>query len=147
VKTLNELTERRRVLTLFKNPQPLNYGLPLGFVNTTRGNLSFECKDVVVIGKYPITMARVYDSSRTDTANFGQGWYLTLNETITEQTNGSLLYRDNNAAVQALVIGNNASLQVIAPSDKQMKITDRAGQVKLPLGFCHSTPQLNLSDI
>ncbi|MCJ8273803.1 MAG: DUF6531 domain-containing protein, partial [Psychrosphaera sp.] len=130
VKTLNELTERRRINTFHNNPQPLNYGLPQAFVNTTRGNLSFERRDDVVLGAYPIKMARIYDSSRTDTADFGRGWYLTLSETISKQSDGSLLYRDNNAGEQKLALGASSNFQVSLVSDNQMQITQRSGQVK-----------------
>jgi YD repeat-containing protein len=102
IQSLNELTERRRVNTFFNNDQPIQYGLKKGYVNTSRGNLTFTRRDMVVVGRVPIIAARVYDSSRSDSADFSPGWYLSLAETITNGQNGSLIYTDGSSAVTLL---------------------------------------------
>jgi YD repeat-containing protein len=106
VNSLNELTERRRVNTFFSNQQPLQYGLQKGYVNTSRGNLTFVRRDMVVVGRVPIVMARVYDSSRADSADFSPGWYLSLAETINKLPNGNLLYTDDSAATSTILAAN-----------------------------------------
>lgn len=45
VELLNELTERRGINTFFTNQQLLSYGLQKGYVNTSKGNVTFIRRD------------------------------------------------------------------------------------------------------
>ena len=64
---------------MFANAQPLEYGLQSQYVNTSRGNLTFLRKDLVLIGRQPLSIARVYDSANLTTNDFGPGWQLYVN--------------------------------------------------------------------
>lgn len=92
---LNELTERRRVNTFFHNEQSVFHGLPKGYVNVGRGNLTFVRRDLVTVGRIPVIFARVFDSSQPGTADFSAGWRISLAETITANADGSLAYVDD----------------------------------------------------
>ena len=71
--------KRRRVNTLFAYTQALEYGLQSQYVNTSRGNLTFLRKDLVLIGRQPMTIARIYDSASLANGDFGSGWQLAIN--------------------------------------------------------------------
>ncbi len=92
---LNELTERRRVNTFFLNEQSVFFGVQKGYVNVGKGNLTFIRRDLVIVGRIPIVLARVYDSSQTSPSDFSPGWRLTLTETITALKNGDIVYTDD----------------------------------------------------
>lgn len=62
VGNLNEFSARRRLNSLFRNEQSVFYGVQLRYVNSSRGNLTFARRDLVVVGRIPIVFARVYDS-------------------------------------------------------------------------------------
>src|SRR5262245_45825177 len=68
---LNEVSERRRVNNLFPNEQSAFHGVPIRYVNSHRGNLSFVRRDLVAVGRIPIVFARVYDSSSAGGGDFG----------------------------------------------------------------------------
>ena len=105
-KVLNELSERRRIRSLFNNEQSIFYGLKQHFVNVGRGNLSFVRRDLVTVGRIPLTIARVYDSSLDDgttTSDFGPGWQLSVSETIKVTEDGTLQYRDDSAVLNTFV--------------------------------------------
>ena len=72
---LNDLSSRRRVTTFFPNQQSPLYGAQDGFLNTTRGNVTFVIRDLVRVAAMPIVVARVYDSSG-GIGDFGRGWSL-----------------------------------------------------------------------
>ncbi len=108
VKVLNELSERRQTRTLFNNEQSVFYGLRKHFVNVGKGNLSFIRRDLVTVGRIPLTIARVYDSSLIDATtafdmagDFGAnvGWRLSLAETVSVSADGILLYRNGSATL------------------------------------------------
>ena len=107
VTDLNEFTERRRVNTFFTNEQSIFYGLPKGFVNVGRGNLTFVRRDLVTVGRLPIMFARVYDSSRQDRGDFGIGWYSNYDETISFLQNGNLLFVDE-SRYKTLFVANES---------------------------------------
>ena len=110
VNMLNELSERRLGNTFFTNEQSIFYGAQVGFVNAGTGNLTFARRDLVTVGRMPIVMARVYDSSLIGTgmasdieSDFGPGWQLSLAQTIKVMDNGTLLYRDDSAVLNTFV--------------------------------------------
>ncbi|MCY4142655.1 MAG: DUF6531 domain-containing protein [Gammaproteobacteria bacterium] len=98
---LNELSARRRVTTLFKNKQSPRYGVQESYVNTSKGNLTFVVRDLVRRERMPIVVARVYDSSMLDGVDFGPGWVLGLNETLTIK-NGLVNYTDSSNSTHTL---------------------------------------------
>jgi YD repeat-containing protein len=100
---LNEISDRRRVNTLFTNEQSPLYGVPIRYVNSSRGNLSFVRRDLVSVGRLPIVLARVYDSSIHTRSDFGIGWRLAAAETITQEAGGELIYIDDSGSIIALV--------------------------------------------
>lgn len=100
---LNELSNRRRLNTFFPNEQSVFYGVPVRYVNSSRGNLTFVRRDLVIMGRIPIVIGRIYDSTiRTDTG-FGPGWRLSLAETIEARPNGEFVYVDDSGSEIPLV--------------------------------------------
>jgi YD repeat-containing protein len=100
VDMLNELSQRRRVNTHFNNEQSVFYGLQSGFVNVAKGNITFVRRDLVTVGRIPIVLARVYDSSlvnQSAESDFSVGWQLSLAETIQVKANRTLVHRDDTA--------------------------------------------------
>ncbi len=91
---LNEISERRRVNTLFANPGTAQDGIVIAHVRTSTGQLSFLRRDLVRTGRLPLVVGRVYDSNlNQQSSDFGAGWKLSLTETLQEK-NESLLYTD-----------------------------------------------------
>ncbi|MCZ6887968.1 MAG: DUF6531 domain-containing protein, partial [Gammaproteobacteria bacterium] len=85
VKLVNEVGSRRRVNTIFPNPQAARDGVQVAYVNTTSGNLTFSTRDIVIPGPLPIMFGRVYDSRN--------GWRLTYAASFT-RTDAGFVLRD-----------------------------------------------------
>jgi YD repeat-containing protein len=98
---LNELSARRRLTTVFPNEQSPFYGVQMNYVNVGKGNLTFLVRDLVRLDHVPIVFGRVYDSSKSDASDFGQGWKLSVAESLRSGPNG-LEYVDASNAVYAL---------------------------------------------
>ena len=106
VKLVEELSIERRVNVLYPNPQSLFDGLPVGFVNTTTGNLTLRRRDIVTMSDSgPVIFARVYDSRITDNVDLGPGWRLSLAEKISPVAGGSYLYLDGSGTRHRFVDG------------------------------------------
>ena len=99
ISTLNELSERRRVNTFFRNEQSIFNGVQKGYVNVGKGNLTFVRRDLVTVGRVPVVIARVFDSSYTGEYDFSPGWRISLAETIRVNSDGSLTYIDESLSV------------------------------------------------
>lgn len=95
VKLIEELSVQQRVNVLYPNAQSLFDGVPVGFVNTTVGNLTFTRRDIVTssVGG-PVVFARTYDSRIGENVDFGPGWRLSLAEEIFADALGGYLYVD-----------------------------------------------------
>jgi YD repeat-containing protein len=115
---LNELSNRRRVNTFFNNEQTVFYGVPIRYVNSSRGNLTFVRRDLVAVGRVPIVVGRIYDSmSRTD-EGFGPGWRLSLEESIYPRGDDQLLYVDDSGSQSILQQrGESYALRTAGPTD------------------------------
>jgi YD repeat-containing protein len=100
---LNELSDRRRLNSFFQNEQSVFYGVPIRYVNSFRGNLTFARRDLVTVGRIPIVLARIYDSSRRTGSDFGPGWHLSLAEYMVRNVDGTLTYVDDSASELVLV--------------------------------------------
>ncbi|MCY3885179.1 MAG: DUF6531 domain-containing protein [Gammaproteobacteria bacterium] len=94
---LNELSARRRVTTFFPNFQAPQHGVQEKFVNTSKGNLTFLIRDLVVLDSMPIVMGRVYDSTIQEDSDFGHGWKLTVREEILIDGNKLVLVDASNS--------------------------------------------------
>ncbi len=101
---LNELSSRRQTSRFFTVQKPaITLGLSKHFVNVGSGQLSFQIRDLITVGRRPLVLARVYDSSLVGGGDFGDGWQLSLAETIEVLTDGTLLYRDDTATLNRFV--------------------------------------------
>ena len=80
---VDELNHRRRLQFLFQNPQSIFDGLNIGFVQVATGNLTFQRRDLVVLGFGMLSANRVHDSRLSANAGFGPRWRLGLAETLT----------------------------------------------------------------
>ncbi len=136
---LNELSDRRRLNTFFPNEQSAFYGVQVRYVNSSRGNLTFVRRDLVTIGRIPIVLARVYDSSLQSGSDFGPGWRLSLAETITRRSDGTLSYVDDSASELKLVPQGGGyvpagagptDIASVEASGEAMRITHRSGWIK-----------------
>ncbi len=94
LKMLNEFESRRRLNTFFDNEQPLFRGAQVGFVNVGAGNLTFTRRDLVAVGRMPLLLARVYDSSLEIDGGFGKGWHLAAAESIVVEGHASASLQD-----------------------------------------------------
>ena len=94
---LDELNYRRRLQFLFNNPQSIFDGLAIGYVQTSAGNLTFERRDMVVLGAEPVVASRIYDSNQQSNSGFGPGWRLNLDESI-QILDNTLIYTKGNGA-------------------------------------------------
>ena len=94
---LDELDHRRRLQFLFPNPQTIFDGLPIGYTQTVAGNLTFERRDLVLLGQESIVLSRIYDSRFNLNVGLGTGWRLNIAETI-ELIDGIVIYTDENGA-------------------------------------------------
>ena len=86
---------------IFPNEQSSLYGLPIRYVNSSRGNLTFVRRDLVSVGHLPVVLARVYDSSM----RIGQtsvSARVAAAETITRQSDGEITYIDDSGSTIAL---------------------------------------------
>ena len=106
---LEELDVRRRLQFLFPNPQSIFDGVSLGFVQTSSGNLTFERRDLVVIGEETILASRIHDSRNDLNFGFGPGWQLNLAETLNVEDD-RVIYQDDNGAKHAFKRIERASL-------------------------------------
>ncbi|MEM9305636.1 MAG: DUF6531 domain-containing protein, partial [Pseudomonadota bacterium] len=115
---LNELSDRRRINTLFQNQQTIFDGLQLEYVNVGSGNLTFKRRDLVRLSRLPINIARVYDSRSPGAHDFGVGWRLLYDEQLREDS-GGMTYRAASGAELRLVPDGAAAWSVAKgqPSD------------------------------
>ena len=138
VVSLNELTERRRTNRLFHNEQSPLYGERIEYTNIGKGNSSFVMRDMVLINRLPLIFARVYDSN-SGISDFGIGWRLNYNESITIKKNGDLVYLDESGSEHLIIqVGNNrfypqyhfAQIQSVKRFGKQIQLTFNSGVIK-----------------
>lgn len=95
---LNEISDRRRVNTIFDNPQNPQKGMAVNHINVGEGNLTFARRDMVRLSRMPLVFSRIYDSSLTESGDFGPGWKLSLDETL-HFRGENLIYRDASNSV------------------------------------------------
>ncbi len=100
VRMIGELNVRRRVNTLFPNPQSILDGLHVGYVNAGRGNLTFQRRDLAIPSPtHPIVVARVHDSDILKNSDFGPRWRLSLAEEVVQHKQHKYLtYYDDSGA-------------------------------------------------
>ena len=120
---VHELDYRRRLQFLFPNPQSIFNGLSIGYVQTSKGNMSFRRRDLVVVSNPTLIASRIYDSRHRTNDGFGPGWRLNLIETIE---------RGGNSAVHTDAVG----------ARQQFQHQDRALFVPL-----HAVPETNGSTL
>ncbi|MBT2655351.1 RHS repeat protein [Bacillus sp. ISL-18] len=71
-----------------------------GIVNAFTGNLSLSETDFELDGRGPdVTINRTYNSQDTGTGLFGKGWYSNLEQKVTEQANGDVLFTDDDKTI------------------------------------------------
>ena len=145
VVSLNELTERRRTNRLFQNEQTPRYGQGIYYTNVGRGNTSFIMRDMVLLSRLPIIFARVYDSS-AGLGDFGLGWRLNYNETITELDNGHLLYQDESGS-EHLIIEQNEGHYYPQYHFAEIQTVEQGSSNQITLNFTNNTSKtFNLID-
>ena len=119
---VDEFDSRRRLNFLFPNPQSIFDGLSIGYVQTSTGNLTFQRRDLVVLGSENIVAARVFDSrSKVDTG-FGPRWRLNLVETLTVSGNG-VLHTDSSGASHRFTHSQKAMYEPALPSPSSQGTT------------------------
>ncbi len=114
---LQEFSERRRVNVYFKNEQSIFYGVQVKMVNVGRGNLTFLRRDLVTVGRIPLMVARVYDSSVSELSDFGIGWRLSAAETISVNNGKALLTTESGVQIEFVQSANGFELARDFPSD------------------------------
>lgn len=114
---LSELTSRRRANVYFVNQQSAFHGAQVSYVNMGTGNLTFARRDMVVPGRVPIMLARVYDSSRREKTDFGQGWMLSAAERIVVDGETARLIDETGSELEFAIRGNELLLKRDFPTD------------------------------
>lgn len=110
---LNELSARRRRALYFANPQSLFDGVPVGYVNSGSGNLTFVRRDIVVAAPMPIVVGRVYDSRNRTDGDFGLGGFrLSLAERIDIVDDGLARYTTS-AATRVMLRRDGAQFRLV----------------------------------
>lgn len=134
---LNEISDRRRLNSIFPNEQSLQHGVPIRYVNSSRGNLTFVRRDLVSVGHLPVVLSRVYDSSMRTGTDFGVGWRLAAAETITRQSGGEIVYADDSGSVIALMrTGRGYVLRDPTPTDiTSIRAEGRGVRISLRSGW------------
>lgn len=112
---LNELSDRRRLNTLFPNPQSPMRGVQVEYVNVGVGNLTFRVRDLVVRAANPIVVGRVYDSSGSHTEDFGPGWKVNLTEWF-ETTDSGASFVSNTGQRFDLTWRPDGTAQTVSPT-------------------------------
>lgn len=100
----------------------------------------------MVVGILPIVISRVYDSSASDTGDFGPGWRLSIAETISLQADGSALLVDESGSVTRFVERGGQYVQDIPHPSDIVSLKRRNGyifEMKLTSGM---TKRYRLSD-
>ena len=100
---LNELSDRRRLNSVFNNQQSPFYGAQVNHVNVGRGNLTFLRRDLVRLGRLPLVFGRVYDSSESGSKDFGPGWKLAPIESVDVSETGTVRYIDSTGSIHVFV--------------------------------------------
>jgi YD repeat-containing protein len=134
---LNEFTERRRLKVYFANEQSVFYGAPVGYVNVGRGNLTFVRRDMVTVGRIPLVLARVYDSSFDGGDDFGRGWHLSVAETIKLEADGVVLLSESAAPERFVPSGGGLVQAQPCPTDilELRPVDPQRFQITLRIGF------------
>jgi YD repeat-containing protein len=130
----------------FTNDQSVFYGAQVGYVNVGRGNLTFVRRDLVTVGRIPLVLARVYDSSLDAGEDFGQGWYLSAAETIRPEPDGSAILMSESATLERFVPSGDRFVQAKpCPTDivDLRQVDAEHFQAKLRTGF---TKEYTLTD-
>lgn len=138
VEYVNEFTERRRLKTYFANEQSIFYGVQVGHVNVGRGNLTFGRRDLVEVGRLPLVVARVYDSSLNAGQDFGKGWHLSAAETIKIESDRSITLMTESATPVRFTVSGNGFIQVKPfPTDiaDLRQVNPKHFQARLRTGF------------
>lgn len=108
---LNEFSARRRVNTLFENPQEPEAGIAINYINSFKGNLTFIRRDLVVVARIPIVFSRYYDSARvSDPSDFAPGWFLNYSRSLQRIDNSIYRYVDEQGKVYQLQV-NQQNIQ------------------------------------
>lgn len=74
-------------------------GMPVNFVNTATGNLTFQVSDLKLEGAQPIEFARIYDSSRSEDTGLGRGWSFLFDDRIKISGNTAVLTTGSGMAI------------------------------------------------
>jgi uncharacterized protein DUF6531 len=114
---LSELTSRRRANVYFVNQQSAFHGVQVSCVNVGTGNLTFARRDIVAPGRVPIILARVYDSSAIEKADFGQGWMLSAAERIIVDGQAARLIDETGSELEFVIQGDELLLKRDFPTD------------------------------
>lgn len=74
-------------------------GMPVNFVNTATGDLTFQVSDLKLEGPQPIEFARIYDSARTEDTGLGRGWSFLFDDRIKINGNTAVMTTGSGMAI------------------------------------------------
>ncbi len=135
IETASELSSRARANVYFKNPQSVFRGVQFSFVNVGEGNLTFLRRDLVVSGRIPMVLARVYDSANPGSPDFGPGWLLSAAEHLVVENGKAELVTENASTITFVQSsdGHSFQLEKSCPSDYVALTQTDVGTVKATL--------------
>ncbi len=136
VSFVNELSERRNVNRLFPNIKSSTHGIQIDYVNTSTGSLTFAKRDLVTLGRMPIVITRLYDSSNA-IGSFGNGWGLSYDEKVST-SNDTLTYIDETGSKYSMYtngshpfIGNRLDVSSYSIETDSITIFFKSGWKKI----------------
>ena len=119
---VDELSQRRRLQFLFQNPQSIFDGLNIGFVQVSSGNLTFQRRDLVVLGSAPVVASRIHDSRIRENTGLGPRWRFGLTATLIVSP-GNVVYIDERGARHPFTKHAGAMYAPSKPSPATRKTT------------------------
>ncbi|PTM59286.1 DNRLRE domain-containing protein [Desmospora activa] len=95
-------------------------------VNTYNGNFFLEETDVSIAGRgIPATVERAYNSRSSEKGIFGYGWTSNLEQRITDNGHGPLLYTDGDGTTHTFISNGDGTYQ--APPGIHFELTKKSG--------------------
>ncbi|MEM9388322.1 MAG: DUF6531 domain-containing protein [Pseudomonadota bacterium] len=128
VQYANEFSEHRRFQVLFPNPQHESRGAQVDLVNVGAGNLTFARRDIVTVGRIPVGVSRVYDSSLPRArGDFGPGWTWIGEESLQQSASTrELLYQQESGLRTRLVVDQDGFVPASPISSTIVRVTPLA---------------------
>ncbi|MGH9774804.1 MAG: DUF6531 domain-containing protein [Candidatus Acidiferrales bacterium] len=133
IQYLQEFSKRRKPNTFFINTQSIFDGVQVNFVNVGRGNATFVRRDLVLPGRMPVVLSRVYDSGSQASGDFGPGWMLSAAERIEVSGGSASLFTESGTRIDFVASPGGFALARDFPSDYSQIQTAASDMLFVPM--------------